>query len=1080
MKKVIKKFWGIALIVVMLSTLFIAATPTAAADPLKWNYTAGMLYFPGAFYTQFPNTDIADFAVSADGMTFYAAIHDTFTPNNEILMKGTFGGGVWADLTSGANNRLQFTDLDACDFVAMSPDNPDVIVVLDAGGTDGNIYAAVSKDGGLNFSDMGAIEDQTGDPIAIANDLDVSPVTSRGVYYVAIAGVSLGGEPAVYYYNFGAAVGAWNSAVTDFPNVKATGLTPPWWAAGLGGALPITEFFAVEFSPNFASDFTVAAVSEDPATAMYLHLFSLNSCKWDTDLNLTGYPVPVYTDVAGVAVNAASIAMGPDFVGIDEETLMTFVGASIVGTDPEDGAIFRVDETNDVTAIKDGFGMYSIDYDGTTVIAGSYLDNIVYRVLEPLANQPTAASSRNMKRIGINDMGGFAPVDGYNDMVIVHIAGANVFGAKSGDASALSKSTDNGNTWNDFTLMDSTNTVMDDVYLSPDGSTYYFSESDWDAVTLEGEASVYRQSGPTLQRVLCVDMTTLGAAPQFMLRGIPGDANVIYAADKSGGSVDIYVSTDGGTSRWSRKTNYPGVTLDDLAVESASVVYGATGVFVYKSTNSGSLWDDGTDTKITVGIFNMISLGDGKLVIGGWFGGVEFSTDGGATWTPTFGVAYTNAADMGPTYVAATGLGPTDYIFAAPAFAILTGAPVTNVYRSPAAFFGVFKDMKVPAIGGGSTGQNSGIVYTNGILYVLESSAADGTYLIHNLTPTAAVPTAVMWGTRYPQVVGANAYVMNSPPGSALKATVTGTTIKLWGIDTVSRYIYSYDDIVSLPKPILSAPADKEMIDIVSPMLADAGTIVFSWKRADPQITNYQLLVAKDAAFNELIIPNAGDAGIVPSGGPTDAVSIVYGRSPLFPLFNPGETYYWMVSALIPFNGAWSEVRTFTIAPSAATVPQIASPANGAANISTTPSFSWSPVTGTTKYEFQLSKDATFATPLVSQQLATTAIQPTGVTLEAGKTYFWRVKALEPIASDWSAIANFTVAVPATPPPPPVTVNVSPPPTINITQPAAPIITVPLPADKVISPAYIWAIIIIGAVLVIAVIVLIVRTRRSV
>jgi hypothetical protein len=57
-----------------------------------------------------------------------------------------------------------------------------------------------------------------------------------------------------------------------------------------------------------------------------------------------------------------------------------------------------------------------------------------------------------------------------------------------------------------------------------------------------------------------------------------------------------------------------------------------------------------------------------------------------------------------------------------------------------------------------------------------------------------------------------------------------------------------------------------------------------------------------------------------------------------------------------------------------------------------------------------------------------------------------------------------------------------PPPVINIPAPppAQEIVIPPAPTPEEIAPGYIWAIIIIGAVLVIAVIVLIVRTRRTV
>jgi hypothetical protein len=202
--------------------------------------------------------------------------------------------------------------------------------------------------------------------------------------------------------------------------------------------------------------------------------------------------------------------------------------------------------------------------------------------------------------------------------------------------------------------------------------------------------------------------------------------------------------------------------------------------------------------------------------------------------------------------------------------------------------------------------------------------------------------------------------------------------------------------------------------------------------------------------------------------------------------FQPGTTYYWRVAVSTPIGSGFSEIRSFVVQPTAASVPTIASPANGATVTTTKPAFSWTPVSGATMYDFQLSEGTAFAAPVYATQVANAGVQlPLNVTLEQGKTYFWRVRALQPVQGDWSTIANITIAeaVPAPPAPtPPVVVQQMPAPVINI--PAAPpaqqIVIPPAPAEKVINPTYIWAIIIIGAVLVIAVIVLIVRTRRTV
>ena len=146
--------------------------------------------------------------------------------------------------------------------------------------------------------------------------------------------------------------------------------------------------------------------------------------------------------------------------------------------------------------------------------------------------------------------------------------------------------------------------------------------------------------------------------------------------------------------------------------------------------------------------------------------------------------------------------------------------------------------------------------------------------------------------------------------------------------------------------------------------------------------------------------------------------------------------------------------------------------------------FSWDAVTGATSYEFILSSNADLSSPIVDQQnLSGTAFTYTG-TLKAGP-YYWMVNAyLNNAVKAKSVTGTFIAVAPVvTPPPttgPVITITSVPAPTITITQPAATTITIPAAQVTEITPAWIWGIIGIGAVLIIVVIVLIVRTRRSV
>jgi hypothetical protein len=162
-----------------------------------------------------------------------------------------------------------------------------------------------------------------------------------------------------------------------------------------------------------------------------------------------------------------------------------------------------------------------------------------------------------------------------------------------------------------------------------------------------------------------------------------------------------------------------------------------------------------------------------------------------------------------------------------------------------------------------------------------------------------------------------------------------------------------------------------------------------------------------------------------------------------------------------------------------------------------------------TDYDVRIALDSGFNEVVVtnlwtalSGAAATTAenvavVQGGGLLMPDTK-YYWRIRvaANAPLQSAWSETRSFTIQEAKVTPP--VNITTAPAPTFTIpaivptitmpapviTMPAPPAATTitipPAPAPQQVSPSYIWAIVIIGAVLVIAVIVLIVRTRRPV
>jgi hypothetical protein len=266
----------------------------------------------------------------------------------------------------------------------------------------------------------------------------------------------------------------------------------------------------------------------------------------------------------------------------------------------------------------------------------------------------------------------------------------------------------------------------------------------------------------------------------------------------------------------------------------------------------------------------------------------------------------------------------------------------------------------------------------------------------------------------------------------------------LWALDsgTVTAY-WVWDDPLATPV-IQSGPDDGKAL--VTPTMA-----TLKWKALD-LATEYEI-----SMFS--YCPTCPDNMEPMDPIYVDPVSYCVDEACCYVVtgLTPGTTYYWKVrvSEGEPYLSKWSELWSFDTAMGAT---EWCSPRCGEEDISLTPNFSWDAVVGATEYEIEVSTAEDFATLFTSGKPKINAWD-CDKELEYSTTYYWRVRAVnkDGVPGAWMNCLFSTEAEPTTP--------------------AAPITPVTIVTEE-ITPVWIWVIIGIGAALVIAVIVLIVTTRR--
>jgi hypothetical protein len=1044
-KKKFNKILGVALTVAMLASLFVFAAPVAAAEGnMQW---LAQPLPTNAFFVLGNGVDVTDLAIASDGTTIYAIDGQAGRCNAvTFLYKSLDGGHSFAQTTGfpagGGGNAPR--------RIAVAPDDPNAIAVIEAAA--GANLVHVSNDGGITWFTLPPFAAPSAGSNAV--DIKVGPKRSGALareYLVALQSpvppAFLGGS------------------------LQIIGQTTNWQVIQGG----VSNYFACAFSPNYAGDHTLVAIS-DNATTMY------NVPNQPAvPAVVAGYPVAF--NAANLGVNnlvAADLALPSDFDPSATTGQRAWLSYASAVPAPNNGGVYRVSGGLMSPELgMAGYQIQSIAYSGTisggilfagqtAAVGGVAVTTQVWNTTQPTSNLPVwNPSSKAPTGLGGVAWVRLSPNYGADKTVYCGTAGAE---------SALSISKDAGVSFDQIALIDQgaiTVNAVDSINLTPDGNSLFVlsrsvitnNESLWKTATPPsptGWSRIYCYGTTALADLSTINYLSWATAPE------------IYIVDPqtAGGTLAFYTSYDGGATF--NIKSVPAANTVAITVESSKTLYIGIGPNVYKSTSGGLVWSSAVPSNVGAPIISVVAAGGGVVLVGGT-GACSRSTDGGTSFVqlPTAGLT-ANGFIVIPDENYAT----NKIVYAGD----IAAAGV--VYRINADTGVIWENLANPA-----ATAIVGMGMSNGAFYA-QSGAAGAIVCDRTLGPRDAVGT-ITWA----------ANGMNVP---AIGATIIRFDVaqnKVYVSNGVAATLWAYNDTLATVKTTITLPVSGSMVS-VDPVTGRAESLMVTWNAIGSGTglaNNYTFMIYKTAQ-------GPGSALFIPTGalaGPqvTSPRSMIwpYEVSPFVGVLAPdiaytfvaGVEYTIMIRANNEVSGdfivsPFSDGVTFTVEAATGVItppyagPQLQAPQLGGTGVAIKPAFAWAPMSGVITWDFEISKssalnaDGTYTTPvksLIGASALTTNSWSCDIDLEYSTPYVWHVQGTNATGGKtiWG-IGSFTTKA----------AEVFTCPIDGLTFPTqAALEAHNAVAHAPTTPLYVWVIVIIGAVLVITVIVLIVTTRRT-
>lgn len=1043
------------IVMLMASLLIVGATPAAGAN-LAWS---NMLTLPSALTGQLLNgSNVTNVTVAPNGDLFAIDSADANGDliNGNVVYKSTDGGTMWTPSLAVA---ATFVDL------AVSPSYAtDATVVAIAAGPPAQAY--ISTNGGATFAVLGGAV-----PVAteIGTSIAIAPNYAAGVGEVMIGtadNTAAAGAPygKVYIWGYGGVLN-WTAA-----NINA------------GAGADITD---VAYSPNYLIDATRLAVGSDAVNGTLLH----------THVSTDGFPGITFdvtlgavaiVDANSLDFGAAVAAPAGPIVGSDIALPSDFNASSPFNrscyVSTQGGAT-----TDNVYRVTVGTGaagvalnpyaslgialpadqpIQSIAHSGTYTAGRLYAGDTATTTVFVTSN-PTLPLGFTTWTFCLAAPSGAGTT--YVALAVDFATSSTMYAGTTGANSALSVSNDGGLYFHQTGLIATVLNAITD-FVAASASEMYLITSD--LAGPPGMESLWKSvdGGVTWYRVLSI-ATAANNAQVRLSQSYAADSTLVFinvgaAVAAPPAPSQFYVSNNSGATWAGRNIPTVGFTIADMVIVDQYIFYAgnAAAASVQGTINGGWTWQPAATALILGAPVNDMAYDSttGHIMVGCTNGLVYISTNANVSYVA-------QGAGVGGAAIVAYDPGYS-------ANSIIYGADSTGVAVAGIQRFNTSTPL-VPwaVIDGGATLLPTDIVLaSDGTMYASDRTATAG--IQRSLNPTFAVVPLIA----FEAVAAADGLAAGSVIG--VLSLVEGSNI-IYAINSAAAplgpTISTYTDILTTAVPTVTSPAEGDVV------LAAAAAVAIDPIPNNPTGT-YQVQWNTRADYR-------GVGNVIAIPAVVNAVNLNTAAIPV----PAGATIYLRVQATGPVFGPWSASISFEtqLVPAAPNAPGIIPAAGGNGNtgpggfnVPLQPTFSWGTVGGATGYELIIATDPGMTDLIVDLtganalgNVSTYAL--TGLTLEYSTTYYWQVRGISATSeTQWSPITSFTTMAEPVETPPPVTVTDT---TITVDIPEQPtptttIVTIEPPAEEKISEGYIYAIIIIGAVLVIAVIVLIVRTRRSV